>query len=125
MTELLLKDEVYAVVGAAMDVYYRLGRGFLEPVYQEALGIELFRRKIPFEQQQWLTISYKGQPLEKKYKADFICYDQIMVELKALESLSSREVSQLLNYMKATGMHVGLLFNFGSAVRLDWKRYVI
>ena len=125
MDELILKEEVYKIVGAALDVYYRPGRGFLEPVYQEAMGIELRRRQIPFEPEQWLTIYYKGEALEKKYKADFICYEQVIVELKALEGLTGREVGQLLNYMKATGMHVGLLFNFGSAVRLDWKRYVI
>ncbi|HZE68979.1 MAG TPA: GxxExxY protein [Pyrinomonadaceae bacterium] len=125
MHELILREEVYRIVGAALDVYYRLGRGFLEPVYQEAMGIELRRRQIPFEPEQWLTIYYKGEALEKQYRADFICYGQIIVELKALEGLTGREVGQLLNYMKATGMHVGLLFNFGSAVRLDWKRYVV
>lgn len=74
MPELVLKDEVYEVVGAAMDVYYQLGRGFLEPVYQEALEIELARRNIPFEPQCRLTINYKGQALRKKYIADLICF---------------------------------------------------
>ena len=125
MPELILKEEVYQIVGAALDVYYRLGQGFLEPIYQEALEIELRRRKIPFEPQQWLTTYYKGQPLEKKYKADFICYGKIIAELKACQGLSNREVAQLLNYMKATHINVGLLFNFGSPVKLEWKRYVI
>jgi len=125
MNELILGDEVYKVVGAALDVYYRLGRGFLEPVYQEALCIEFRRRRIPFDPQRKLTIYYKGEPLDTNYKPDFVCYEQIIVELKALHGLSGREVGQLLNYMKATGMHVGLLFNFGSSVKLEWKRYVV
>jgi GxxExxY protein len=125
MKEIIFKEEVYAIVGAAMDVYWQLGRGFLEPVYQEALCIELRRRRIPFEDQQEVVILYKGEALEKKYVADFICYGQIVIELKALEGLCGRDVGQLLNYMKATGFHLGLLINFGSPVRLEWKRYVI
>ena len=125
MPELILKEEVYLIVGAAMDVYYQLGRGFLEPIYQEALEIELQRRKIPFEPQQWLTTYYKGQALEKKYKPDLICYGQIIAELKVCEGITNREVAQLLNYLKSTHLHVGLLLNFGSPVRLEWKRYVI
>jgi GxxExxY protein len=125
MKELLLKDEVYAIVGAAMDVYWQLGRGFLEPVYQEALGIEFRRRRIPFEAQEEIVIHYKGEALKKKYVADFICYEQIVIELKALEALCGRDVGQLLNYMKATRFNVGLLINFGSPVRLEWHRYVL
>ena len=125
MTDLVLKDEVYEVVGAAMEVYWQLGRGFLEPIYQEAFEIELSRRKIPFEPKRELTIIYKDQPLEKTYVPDVICFDQIVVELKALERLSGVEQSQLLNYLKMTTMKVGLLINFGSRVRLEWKRYVM
>ena|SRR6266542_44160 len=111
MPELILKEEVYLIVGAAMDVYYQLGRGFLEPIYQEALEIELQRRKIPFEPQQWLTTYYKGQALEKKYKPDLICYGQIIaaesvrrnyeqgsgpiVELSEVHSFARRSVAQL------------------------------
>jgi len=123
--ELILKEEVYRIIGAAMDVYYRLGRGFLEPVYQEAMEIELGRRDIPFEAQKRLTIEYKGQVLKKEYVADLICFGQIIAELKVCEGLSAREVAQIINYMKATDMHVGLLINFGSPVKLEWKRYVI
>jgi len=125
MKEIVLKEEVYAIVGAAMDVYWQLGRGFLEPVYQEALGIEFRRRRIPFEAQEEIVILYKGEALKRKYVADFICYGQIVIELKALEGLCSRDVGQLLNYMKATRFNVGLLINFGSPVRLEWHRYVI
>lgn len=125
MVELLLKDEVYQIVGAAMDVYYTLGRGFLEPVYQEALEIELGRRNIPFEAQKELKIEYKELKLKKEYVADFICYGQIIVEVKACQGLTAREEGQLINYMKATRMRVGVLINFCSQVRLEWKRYVI
>ena len=125
MAELILKEEVYQIVGAAMEVYYQLGCGFLEPIYQQALEIELGRRRIPFEPQQELVIWYKGEMLEKKYVADFICFNQIIIELKALNGLSGRQIAQLINYMKITGMHVGLLFNFGSTPKLEWKRYVI
>jgi len=124
MTELLLKDEVYAIVGAAIEVHRQLGHGFLEPVYQEALEIELEVRGIPFESQKRLVIHYKGRQLQRDYVADFVCYEQVIVELKALDHLSGREQGQLLNYLKASGLHVGLLINFGSASTLEWKRYV-
>ena len=125
MKEIIFKEEVYEIVGAAMDVRYQLGPGFLEPVYQEALQIEFRRRSIPAEPKQDIFISYKGEKLKKKYEADFICYRKIIIELKALERLGGVEVGQLLNYMKATGFNVGLLINFGSPVRLEWRRYVI
>lgn len=125
MAELVLKEEVYEIIGAAMDVYYQLGRGFLEPLYQEAFEIELSRRGLPFEHQKELTILYKGQPLEKKYIADLVCFNEIVVELKALDRLTGIDEAQLLNYLRMTRMRVGLLINFGSSVRLEWKRYVI
>jgi len=125
MTDLILKDEVYQIVGGAMDVYYTLGSGFLEPVYQQALEIELARRKIPFEARKRLRIEYKGHVLDKEYVADFVCYDQIIIELKACEGLSGRDAGQLINYLKVTHMHLGLLINFCSHPKLEWKRYVI
>jgi len=125
MPELLLKDEVYQVIAAANDVYYKLGRGFLEPIYQEAFGIELARRRIPFKAQDEIVIFYKGQPLKKRYVPDVVCFDQIIVELKVIERLSTIEEAQLLNYLKATRKRVGLLINFGSRGRLEWKRYVV
>ena len=90
MAELVLKDEVYQIVGAAMEVYYTLGRGFLEPVYQEALAIELARRDIPFEAQKLLKVDYKGQNLKKEYVADFVCFGQILIEIKACQGLTNR-----------------------------------
>ncbi len=124
MTDLLLKDEVYAIIGAAIQVHSVLGPGFLEPVYQEALELECGWRKIPFVAQKRLEISYRGQKLLKEYIADLVCYDKIIVEIKALDQLTGREESQLLNYLKATDMKVGLLINFGSQGRLEWKRFV-
>ena len=125
MTELVLKEEVYEIIGAAMEVYWQLGRGVLEPIYQEAFEIELSRRRIPFEVKRELTVIYKEQQLDKTYVPDLVCYDQIVVELKALERLSGVEQAQLINYLKMTRMKVGLLINFGSRVKLEWKRYVM
>ena len=125
MAELVLGEEVYQIVGAAMEVYLELGRCFLEPVYQEALELELSRRRIPFQHQEHLFIRYKGQILRKEYVPDLILFGQIIAELKVLERLTGNEEAQLLNYLKATGMRVGLLFNFGSRVRLEWRRYVM
>ena len=124
MTELLLKDEVYAIIGAAMEVHSVLGPGFLEAVYHEAMEIELRERGIPFESHKKLRILYKGHLLEKEYEADMVCYGQIVVELKALDRLTSREEAQLLNYLKATDLRVGLLINFGSTGKLEWKRFI-
>lgn len=124
MTDLILKEEAYRVVGAAIEVHKVLGVGFLEAVYQEAMEIELRHRNIPFEPQSPLSILYKGQRLEKEYIVDLICYDQIIVELKALDQLSGREDAQLLNYLKATGLRLGLLINFGNSAKLEWKRFV-
>lgn len=121
--ELLLKEEVYRIVGAAMEVSTELGAGFLEAVYQEALGIELRSRAIPFVAQPTVKIVYKGHILVKDYIPDFVCYDQIIVELKALKALTTIEQAQLLNYLKATGKPVGLLLNFGTP-KLEWKRMV-
>jgi GxxExxY protein len=124
LAELLFRDEVYSIVGAAIEVHKELGFGFLEAVYQETIELELRQRSIPFDTWVPLAISYKGQRLRKEYIADLICYGQIIVELKALERLSGREESQLLNYLKATSFRVGLLINFGNAPKLEWKRFI-
>ena len=122
--ELILKDEVYAIVGAAIEVHRELGSGFLEAVYQEAIEIELAERAIPYDKQQTLRIQYKGRRLNKEYSADLICYDRIIVEIKALHRMTGNDESQILNYLKATGLTVGLLINFGSTGKLEWKRFV-
>ena len=123
MAHLLLKEEVFAIVGAAMEVHKELGPGFLEAVYQEALEIEFTLRGISFESQKELAVFYKGHRLKKTYAVDFLDYDKIVVEIKALDRLTSKEESQLLNYLKATGLEVGVLINFGAA-SLEWKRMV-
>ena len=125
MPELLLKDEVYAIVGAAVEVHKALGPGFLEAVYHEALEIESDLRQLPYVSRQRLRLCYKERLLEKEYEADLIYFGQVIVELKALDCLTGREMAQVLNYLKATGLRVGLLFNFGSNGRLEWKRLVL
>lgn len=122
--ELILGDEVYAIVGAAMEVSNVLGCGFLEAVYQEALEMELGERQIPFVRQVEIGITYKGKELTKKYVPDLICFGQVIVEVKALKQLTSVEDAQLLNYLKATGKPVGVLLNFGTS-KLEWKRMAL
>ncbi len=113
----------YATIGAAMEVHKELGCGFLEAVYQEALALELQNRHIPYEQQAELPVFYKGARLITHYRADFICFGDVVVEIKALEKLSGVETAQILNYLKASGMVTGLILNFG-APSLEYKRYI-
>lgn len=122
---LIFQDETYAIIGAAMDVYYRLGCGFLEPVYQEALSLELDLRNIPFTAQTRLPIRYKDFTLNKKYRADFVCYEKVIVEIKSQTALTGVDWAQLMNYLKASEFRVGLLFNFGCATTLEKKRMII
>ena len=105
--------ELYAIIGAAMEVQNEMGDGFLELVCHDALNIELGLRGIPFETEKPIAINYKGKPLERTYKADLVCYDQIVVELKSVEKLKAEHTAQLLNYLKATGLPMGVLINFG------------
>ena len=118
------KQESYDIIGAAMHVYNELGNGFLEAVYQEALGIELSKRAIPFEREKELNISYSGQTLIQTYKADFVCYDKIIIELKAVVAIDNSHRSQVFNYLKATGSKLGILLNFGNPNRLEYERIV-
>jgi len=108
-----------------MRVYNLLGNGFLEAVYQEALEIELDRRHIPYEREQELEIYYDGIKLGKKYVADFVCYDKIILELKAVKELDDSHRSQLYNYLKATGFKLGFLINFGKSDELQIERRVL
>lgn len=121
--DLILKDESYQIIGACMEVHNTLGGGFLEGVYQEALAYEFENRGIPFEREQEISISYKDKLLNKKYIADFVCFGQIIVELKALSDLTNDHLSQVINYLKATNLRVGLLINFGKS-SLQYKRIV-
>jgi len=107
-----------------MAVHRELGQGFLEPVYQEALAIEFGYQGISFVREQELSIMYRGVELHKLYKADFVCYNSIIVELKALSDLNNDHVAQLINYLKATNLKVGLLINFGES-SLKYKRLVL
>ena len=116
-------EQTYVIIGAAMTVHKELGFGFLEAVYQEALAIEFARESIPCIREVGLPIQYRGQFLGTVYKADFLCFDTIIVELKAIDGLTSRDEAQLLNYLKASGKKKGLLLNFG-ARSLEYKRMV-
>ncbi len=115
--------QTHAIIGAAMEIHRQLGSGFLEPVYQHALAIEFSARTIPFVKEVELAVYYKGERLTCSYRADFVCYDEVIVELKALRAITRMEESQLLNYLKATGLERGLLLNFGSP-SLEFKRLV-
>ena len=124
MAELILEGASYAVIGAAIEVHRTLGPGFLEKVYQEAMQIELSAREIPFEAEKPIEIRYRGQCLTQKYFADLVCFEEILVEMKALKQLSKQEEAQILNHLKATGAKVGLLINFGSHGKLEYRRFV-
>ncbi|HEX8524010.1 MAG TPA: GxxExxY protein [Tepidisphaeraceae bacterium] len=125
MPELLYKQEVYAIVGAAMDVYNELGSGFLESVYQEAMEWELSDRTVPFQPQVLLRIKYKERVLKKTFCADLICFGAVLVELKCIERIGDVEEAQVLNYLKATGLRLGVIINFGDPGQLDWKRVIL
>ena len=122
--ELRFKDEVFAIVGAAIEVHRTLGPGFLEAVYAEALAKELRQAGIPFEQEVLLQIRYKGEPLKKTYRADFVAFGVVLVEIKASDGLGGADRAQLLNDLKATGHPVGVLLNFGRHPKLEWIRMV-
>ena len=121
---LIYSEESYAINGAAMEVYNQLGHGFLEPVYQEALEKEFLLRGIPFEREKLLTISYKGDKLKQTYKADFVCYRKIIVELKAVSELTDAHRSQVYNYLHATGFRLGIILNYGFSNGLERERIV-
>ena len=123
--DLLFKEEAYRIVGAAMEVYNDKGSGFLEPVYQECMEMELGLRAIPFVAQTQLTIHYKGQELRQRYIPDLICHGAIIVEMKAAKEIADEHRAQLLNYLKATGYRLGLLINFGHHPGLEWERLVL
>ena len=122
---IVYKQESYDIVGAAMYVYNKLGHGFLESVYQEALEIEFNRRNIPYEREKELQIVYDGVLLKQTYRADFLCYGKIIVELKAVSELDDSHKAQIYNYLHATGCRLGLLINFGSSDGLEYERKVL
>jgi GxxExxY protein len=122
--DFLFKEECYQIIGAAMEVHTVLGAGFLEAVYQEALGIEFTNSRIPYEKEALLDVKYKGILLDKRYIADFICFDEIIVELKTTEIIIPDHVAQVLNYLKATNTKLGLILNFGAS-KLQYKRVIL
>ncbi len=124
MAEVIYEKESYKIIGACISVHKELGCGFLEAVYKEALAIEFRNFGIPFEQETSLDIYFKSIKLNKKYIADFICYDKIILELKALGKTTTEHESQLLNYLKATELKLGILINFGEK-SLKYKRFVL
>jgi GxxExxY protein len=116
-------EQTYAIIGAAMAVHNELGHGFLEAVYQDALEIEFKKQGIPFEKEKKLDIYYSGEKLTSFYRPDFICFDEVVVETKALNKMSGTEVGQVINQLKASKLHKALLINFGQP-KLDYKRMV-
>jgi GxxExxY protein len=124
MVEVLFKEESYRLVGACFEVYNEKGCGFVEPVYQECLEIELTLQKIPFQPQQQLALDYKGRKLKQVYIPDFVCFGQIIVEIKAVSAFCDEHRAQVHNYLKATGYRLGLLVNFGQYPKLEYERIV-
>ncbi len=126
MSQIVPRDkrdpDSYSIIGAAMEVHRVLGRHFVEPVYQSALEWEFLDRRIPFVGQIALPVYYKGARLRASYRGDFLCYERILVEVKAIEVLSRKEDSQVINYLAVSGLKVGLLLNFGSS-SLQYKRF--
>ncbi len=123
-TELLFQEESYKIVGACFEVYLHKGCGFLESVYQECLAIEFGLQSLPFVAKRPLALSYKGRELQSKFEPDFVCFNQIVVELKAVKELADEHRAQLQNYLKVTGMKLGLLVNFGHYPKAQIERIV-
>ena len=122
MENLVYKREAFKIIGACFEVYTNKGCGFLEPVYQECLEIEFALQCVDFISQKSLTLAYKGRPLKHTYTPDFICYDKIIVEIKAVSQLLDEHRAQVINYLYATGFKLGLLVNFGHYPKLEWER---
>ncbi len=129
ITQMNYEDEeqrdprTYAIIGASMEVHNTLGCGFLEPVYHQGLMIEFPRRQVPFVHEAEIPIYYKGIQLETVYRCDFLCYESIIVEVKALSLITGTEEAQLIHYLKATGAEIGLIINFGAS-SLQYRRFV-
>ena len=125
MNTLIHEQETYAILGACFEVYREKGCGFLEGVFQECLALEFSIQDIPAVAQVGMPLSYKGRPLVQRYVADFICYDKVIVELKAVSKITDEHRAQLQNYLHATGLKVGLLVNFGHFPKVEHERFVL
>jgi len=123
--DLIYKEESYKIIGACFNVYKTMGCGFLELVYQECLEIEFEKCNIPFSSQKEIKLKYDGKTLKHIYKPDFICYEKIIVEIKAVSHLIKEYEAQTLNYLNATDFKLGLLVNFGHYPKLEYKRIIL
>lgn len=122
--KIIHKEESYHIMGAAFEVYKDKGSGFLEAVFQECLAIEFEERGIPFVEKPALELFYKGRRLKQGYEPDFVCFDKVIVEIKAVKTLSDEHRAQVINYLKATGKELGLLINFGHYPKVQYERFV-
>jgi len=122
---LLYENEAFQIRGAAFQVYRAMGAGFLEAVYQECLEVEFAERGVPFKVRHPLHLAYRGQPLRQTYVADFVCYERIIVELKAARAIAPEHRAQTVNYLRATDIKLGLLINFGSTPKIEIERFVL
>ena len=125
MNKLINEKETYAILGACFEVYKDKGCGFLEAVYQESLEIEFELQNLPAKPSVPISLTYKGRKLKKTYEADFICFDKVLVELKAVSKLTDEHRAQVQNYLHATGLRVGLLVNFGHFPKVEHERYAL
>ena len=123
--DIIYREESYAIIGACFEVYREKGCGFLEAVYQECLEIEFSNRSLPFQRHPSLALMYKGQLLKAKYTPDFICYNKIILELKAVSAITDEHRAQVYNYLRATGLRLGLLTNFAHHPKLGYERIVL
>ena len=121
--KIIYKEESYKIIGACFEVYREKGNGFLEAVYQECLAIEFSDQGIPFVEKPKLALSYKAKALKQYYEPDFVCYDSIIVEIKAVKILADEHRAQTINYLKSTGFELGLLLNFGHYPKLEQERF--
>ena len=125
MSKLMLEQETHRILGACFEVYKEKGCGFVEPVYQECLELELASQGIEFLAQQEIGLTYKGQPLRQTYRADLVCFGKVIVEIKAVSAVTDQHRAQVMNYLRATGIRVGLLINFSHYPGVEHERFVI
>ncbi|HMO04566.1 MAG TPA: GxxExxY protein [Kiritimatiellia bacterium] len=124
MTTIVFKEESFKITGACFEVYKEKGAGFLEAVFQECLAMEFEVAGIPFAEKPWLNLSYKGRLLKSTYQPDFVCYGKIIVEIKAISALTDETRAQIINYLKASGLPLGILVNFGHYPKIEIERFV-
>ena len=125
MADIIYPEESYEIIGACFNIYKIMGCGFLEAVYQECLEIEFEYQKIPFCAQKEFNLTYRGRELKQRYKPDFLCYDKIIVKIKAVSEIIDEHRSQVLNYLNATELNLGLLVNFGHYPKLEYERFIL